>query len=259
MNWAFKRQIIYFLIFLVVVILLGFWIVMPYVNKAPSCFDNRQNGTETGIDCGGSCVKACIDQTDDVNVLWARTFKVVTGRYNAVAYLKNSNQNKAVYKVRYRFRFADKDNVYVGSREGVTFVPPTGNFVVFEPAIDVGNSIPIYTTFEFVEPLAWSQVPKQTVDQLKIYTTNLNLINEDSSPALSATVKNGSLFRIPGVSFMAILYDAMGNAISASKTYVDTLMPEETKTINYTWPEKFDSKVVSKEIIPMYNIFLIKL
>ena len=257
--WAFKRKILYIAIIIAFVLGLGFLIVFPYFNKAPTCFDGKQNGTETGIDCGGSCAIACTTQVDQISILWSRAFRVVPGRYNAVAYLENHNESTAVYKIKYRFRFADKDNIYIGKREGETYIPPKGKFAVFEPAIDVGNSIPVYTTFEFEEIPNWIQVSKEEINQLKVLVSGIKLENEDTEPTLSAVAKNDSLFRIPEVSFVVILYDGAGNAVSASHTYLPVLEGEESANLNFTWREPIASPVVSKEIIPMFNIFLVKL
>ena len=103
------------------------------------------------------------------------------------------------------------------------------------------------------------RVSEEKANQLKILVSDIKLENEDSSPKLSATVKNNSLFQIPEVNIVAILYDEKGNAVSASKTYLDVLNGEETRTINFTWPEAFTDKVVVKEIIPVFNIFSVKL
>ena len=259
MTWAFKRQIFYVGVLLLVLFIFGLIIITPSLTKAPSCSDGRQNGMETGVDCGGSCVRACLAQVDDVSVLWARAFKVVPGRYNAVAYLSNHNRNTAINRISYRFRFADKDNIYIGKREGTTYVPPAGNFAVFEPGIDIGNSIPVYVSFEFTQTPLWVQVSQEKIDQLRILVSNINLLDEAGSPKLSATIKNDSLFIIPEVNIVAILYDKLGNAISVSRTYLDVLNREESKELTFTWPEPFTETVVAKEIIPLYNIFGVKL
>lgn len=259
MNWALRRQIIFLIIFLAIVLTIGFLLIYPYFNKPPTCTDGKKNGDEIGVDCGGSCQLACSAQVEDISIMWSRAFPVVPGRYNAVAYLENHNENKAVYRIKYRFRFADKDNVYIGQREGETFVPPSREFAVFEPAIDVGNLVPVYTTFEFIENPVWVQVPKEKVDQLKVFSSDIKLTDEDTSPKLSAVVKNYSLFRIPEISFVVILYDEFGNAVSVSKTYLDMLKSEEVASINFTWPKPFGKKIVAKEIIPMYDVFSVKL
>lgn len=259
MTWAIKRQILDVGVVIILLSFFGYLIISPYLNRTPTCTDNKQNGDETGVDCGGLCTRACIAQVDPISVLWSRAFRVVPGRYNAVAYLENHNQNAMVEKINYRFRFADERNIYIGKREGSTYIPPSGHFAVFEPAIDVGHSIPVFTTFEFTESPDWLQVSKDKVNQLKILVSNINLIDEKTNPRLSANIKNNSLFIIPQVDVVAILYDADHNAVSVSRTYLDKLNGEENSEVNFTWPEPLPGVVVAKEILPMFNISLVKL
>ena len=259
MTWASKRQLFYSSIIVFIILFFVYLAVSAYINRIPTCVDNTQNGDETGVDCGGSCPNACSFQVDKVSVLWSRAFKVVDGRYNAVAYLENHNKNTAINKINYKFRFADKDNIYIGKREGSTFIPPSGRFAIFEPAIDIGNSIPVYTTFEFTETPFWKQVSEQKIDQLKISFSEIKLENEDTSPRLSAVIKNNSLFTIPDLNVIVILYDASGTAISTSRTYIEKLNGEDSAELNFTWPEPIPGKVIVKEFIPMYNIFGVKL
>ncbi len=228
------------------------------MNVAPTCFDNKQNGTETGVDCGGSCSLACVNQVSDLTVLWARSFKVVHGRYNAVAYVQNQNKNAAINKINYKFRFSDKDNLYIGAREGNTFISAGGNFAIFEPAIDMGNSIPVFTRLIFTQTPQWIQVPENKKQELQISVGDILLENETTTPVLSTTLKNNSLFTIPEVKVVAILYDATGNAVNLSSTYLDNIPGSATVPITFTWPEPFLGKVVTKEVIPMFNIFSVK-
>jgi len=258
-TWALKRQIFYVVILVLFFSVFGFLIISPNFNKPPTCADGVQNGNETGIDCGGSCPNGCPAQMDAISILWARAFKVVPGRYNAVAYLVNHNRNDAVEKINYRFRFADANNIYIGKREGSTFVPPGSDFAVFEPGIDIGNSIPVYVSFEFTETPVWLQVPQEKINQLKILISSIRLADETTSPRLSATVKNNSLFTIPDVNIIAILYDPSGNAVSTSRTYLPELAPLSNSDITFTWPEPFTGTVVRQEIIPIYDVFTVKL
>lgn len=259
MTWALKRQILYFLVLLLIIGGIGLYIAWPYFNKPPTCNDGKKNGTESGVDCGGNCILQCSFEVDQIKIIWTRAFEVVPGRYNAVAYLENNNTDTVVYKIKYKFRFADKDNLYIGKREGSTFIPAGGKFAVFEPAIDLGNSVPVYTTFEFTEAPVWVKAPADKLEQLKVFVSDINLTNEDTTPKLGAKIKNNSEFIIPEISIVAILYDELGNAVNASRTYVDPLFGNETKDIIFTWPQAFQDKVISKEIIPMYNVFLAKL
>ncbi len=258
-NWAFQRQLFYLGVLALFFLITGLLIVYPAFNKSPTCTDGKQNGSETGVDCGGSCRLACVAEVDPISILWSRSFRVIPGRYNALAYLENKNERAIISKINYRFRFADKDNVFIGKREGSTYVPPAGRFAIFEPAIDVGNSIPVYTTFEFTEAPAWEQAPQGKIDQLKVLVSNISLEAEKTFPRLSATIKNNSLFTIPDLSVVAILYDETGNAVGASRTYLAKLSGEESAVVNFTWPEPIPGTVVAREIIPMFNIFAAEL
>lgn len=259
MSWALKRKLFYIAILFLFFSALGFLFGYPYINKAPTCVDQKQNGDETGVDCGGACKRACTFEVDKLSVLWARSFQVVPGRYNAVAYIENQNPNTAIYKIKYKFRFADENNVYLGKREGETSIPPEGKFAIFEPAVDMGNSIPVYTSFEFTEVPVWVKVDEEKINQLKINVKDINLEMEKESPHLTARIMNDSLFSIPDLNVVAILYDKFGNAISASRTYVELLKGENYFDLNFTWPEPFEEDVVVKEIIPMYNIFSVNI
>ncbi len=255
MTWAHKRQIFYVFILIVFIAGFAFLIIYPRFNKAPTCLDNKQNGTETGVDCGGLCERACVAQVDELAILWARSFRVVPGRYNAVAYLENHNKNAAINKINYRFRFADANNVYIGKREGTAFIPPSGNVAIFEPAIDIGNSIPVYTTFEFTQAPQWLQVGEEMKNKSEILISKINLTDEATRPRLTLTVKNGSFFEVRDLNIIAILYDANHNAISASRTFVENLKEEEVTEASFTWPEPLSGTVVFKEIIPIYNFW----
>lgn len=238
---------------------LGFWIGYPHFNKAPTCNDGKKNGTELGVDCGGSCALACVATVDELKVIWSRAFEVVPGRYNAVAYVENQNTNAGVVRIKYRFRFADKDNIYVGQREGETTVPPSGKFAIFEPAVDLGSSVPVYTNFEFTSVPVWVQVPEEKIRQLKLTTSGVEVSDEGTIPKLYATLENNSFFTIPNVEVVALLYDGTGNVIAASQTYLERLGPEAREELAFTWRAPFSKPVVIKEIIPIFNIWDAKL
>ena len=259
MSWALKRQLIFITTLLLLIAGFAYLVVIPHIKNIPTCTDGKQNGDEKGIDCGGSCEKACLFEVDEVSVLWSRVFKVVEGRYNAITYLENHNPTNASRKIKYRFRFADKDNIYIGKRDGETVIPPSGKFAVFEPAIDFANSIPVYVTFEFTELPFWENVPEDKLKDIKIFVSDIKLQNSSTNPHLMANIKNTSMFIIPDIDVIAILYDEEGNAITASKTYIEKLGRGEEVALNFTWPEPIFQNVIVKEIIPTYNIFEAKL
>jgi hypothetical protein len=259
MTWALQRQFFYIAVLVLFFSIFGFLIYNSLSEEEPTCTDGLKNGIETGVDCGGTCAIACTATADNIAVLWSRSFKVVPGRYNAVAYLENHNKNLAIKKIKYSFRFADQNNIYLGRREGVAYIPPGRKFAIFERGIELNTSVPVYTTFSFTEAPIWVTVDEEKINQLQLLISEINLIDEDTTPHLSTTIKNNSLFSIPQINIVVVLFDDKHNAISASSTYIDELKGEETKVLDFTWPEPFSTKVVTKEILPVYNIFGVKL
>ncbi|MEK7175440.1 MAG: hypothetical protein AAB693_01395 [Patescibacteria group bacterium] len=254
MDWSLKRQFFFLLILTIFFLILGFLVFNLISGQGSILRDPKGRTLHTN---------ATLDQ---ISIIWARSFKIVPGRYNAVAYIENHNKNYAVTEIFYKFRFSDKNNIYIGKREGKTFIPPSGKFAIFEPGIDLGNSIPIYTNFEFTTKPNWFKIPEEKINQLKVFISDINLedetsygLNATNSPKLSAKIKNYSLFTIPQIKLIAILYDELGNAISASSTYIEELKREEESEVIFTWPETFSKKVFKQEIIPMYDIFSVLL
>src|SRR4051812_17934001 len=109
MTWAGKRQLVYLAIAIFVFGGLGFLIIYPNVHQAPTCSDQKQNGDESGIDCGGSCAIACSEQVAPLNVIWSRAFKIVDGRYNVVAYIENTNTGIGIKTLYYEFTLVDEN------------------------------------------------------------------------------------------------------------------------------------------------------
>ena len=259
MTWALKRQILYIGILLLFLGLILLYFLWPYLNRPPTCTDGKQNGIETGIDCGGDCPIACTAEVDKLSVFWARSFEVVPGRYNAIAYVENQNENQVIQKIKYRFRFADENNLYIGQREGETFVPPAGKFAIFEGAISLGNSVPVFTTFEFTSTPVWVNVDKSLVDQLKLNISNMVFESQNNIPRLSAEIRNTSLFNIPDLRAVAVLYDEFGNVLNVSSTVLPMLYGESSDNVSFTWRSEMSKPVASSEIIPLFNIFNVKL
>jgi hypothetical protein len=85
---------------------------------------------------------------------------------------------------------------------------------------------------------------------------NDDLTDLDSVPKLTATVRNATLENYIKVPVVAIIYDADGNILAASQTIIDSLGPEESASVYFSWPEPFSAAPVKREIIPRINPFI---
>ncbi|MEK7566079.1 MAG: peptidoglycan-binding domain-containing protein [Patescibacteria group bacterium] len=90
MNRRIIKQLIYGGFFLAVIFLIGFGIYWIFSSKV-SCFDNKQNQSEEGIDCGGPCVSCRIKYPKNLNASWIKTLPAGENKVIAVSGIENPN------------------------------------------------------------------------------------------------------------------------------------------------------------------------
>jgi hypothetical protein len=55
------------------------------------------------------------------------------------------------------------------------------------------------------------------------------------------------------VEVVAIVYDDVGNAFAASKTFVDFIDKQSVQHVTFTWPQVFKKAISRVELIPVIN------
>jgi len=254
MSWASKRQLVIVTILIMALMVIGGVLSLPYFLKAPTCADGVQNGTETGIDCGGSCEKFCPFEVNELKLLWARPFKVADGAYDVLAYIDNQNANAGIKKILYRFRLYDERNLFITERVGRTYVTANGPFAVFEGSIRTGSLVPKRVFFEFVEVPVWVKMPAKA-NSFSLGKSVSRLESETTRPRLLVSVSNNSLYDASDIETTAILYDEKENAFAVSRTVVDALGKGESKDLVFTWLLPFEKTPTRIEILPRTNVF----
>lgn len=254
-KWAKKRKrkiIIVMGILLSVVII---FIIFSVSDKKPTCFDSVQNGTESGVDCGGECSKVCIDEIRNIVVWWERPFKVAHGVYNAVAYFENQNLKSGIQELTYEFRMYDEDNILVSKpRIGKTFIEANKRSAIFEPGLTTGDN-EAHTAFFKVSSVQNWEKTDQSFSYGLFNVGEPVLSQQDTHPKLTAPLENKSRYNLTDVPVVVILYNSEGNAIATSRTYIDTINQGQEEDIYYSWPEPFEEVVSRIEIIPRIDPF----
>lgn len=249
MSWASRRKFQYatgVIIFFLVVI--GGPIAYKILSKPPTCSDGIQNQGETSIDKGGPC--PILDERTLVpaSVVWARSFRIRDGSYNAAAMLQNPNGQAGVRSVGYHFGLYDADNVLIAERTGTTFVMPGGVTPVFEGNIDTGNRVVAHTYFDFTEAPVWERLADTSSI---IALSNIEITDTGTLPRVTADAKNTSVGDVGALTFIAVIYDPAGNAFAASQTTLSGLSAGESQHIIFTWPAAFNVSVGRIQIVPL--------
>jgi len=242
--WAFWRRAQYVFGLFIVLALMCSVLYFKYGYAEPTCFDGIQNGGERGIDCGGTCQNICSIDIQMPVVLWAESFNITKGQYNAVAYIENRNQTIGSPALTYTFRMYDSAGLIV-ERQGTSVLPPDGVYPVFEGRLATGERIPTRTTIEFDENIVWQE---GTTGREQFMLVRRELVNADSQPRLTADLRNTLLNEARDVEVIATIFDTNGNPLTAARTVVDYFRGRTTQSLVFTWPEPIAKTLRSCEV-----------
>jgi hypothetical protein len=251
--WSLERKIIYLSIALVVLFVAIAIPLFHFFKQNPTCFDGKENGDETGIDCGGSCQLLCSSDRLEPVVLWSRQFNVTESIYSVVAYVQNPNVSTDAL-ARYSFKLFDTDNIVVAERQGVTVVPKNKIFAVFEPNFDTQGKVPVRVVFEFDGTFNWRKnlAPEPGIIVTQKSFTEQTLVGAGvvGGPRVVAEVENSTTEDLEQIELVAIVYNSAGNAVGASRTFIDRISAGQSTQVTFTWPKPFPEPGSVVEVIP---------
>ena len=243
-RWAFWRRFWYGTGFSFFWVLVGTGVYFFYIYEAPQCFDGTQNGEERGVDCGGACVRICAADVTQPNIRWTESFEVTEGQYNAVAYIENANKVAAAPEVNYKFTLSDDDGL-IEESSGTTVLPPDSVYPIFLGRIQTGERVPTQTQIDLEYVDLW--VPG-TVGRGQFTVVDRKLEDADVRPRLEATIVNNALTEAKDVEIVATIFDARGNSLTSSRTFVEYFPPQAEEQVVFTWPEPIAKTVRSCEV-----------
>lgn len=238
MEWAQRRKIIYAIGFSAAVILLAAYPAYLLISKPPTCFDKKQNSTETGVDCGGECALMCAFEVKTPRVVWAKAFPLGGSYYDIGAYVENVNTNAGVKNMRYTIRVFDISNQILAEKKGETEIAPSSATLLFETNISLlSDPTRVEVVFDPEDLAKWT---KASMSSSVVLTKNQSLINTDAKPRFDAVLVNTDpINNITNLTLGAVIYDALRNPVAISKTYVDFIPKGGEQNIFFTWSNRF--------------------
>lgn len=250
MSWGSRKRNFILLIFFVIVFLVVAIAAFLIFYKEPTCFDNQQNGVETGVDCGGTCDLLCNTATIDPIVHWVRYFKLTKGLYSAIAYVENQNTSAAVKNLPYSFKLYDKDGVILVEKTGRVNLNPRQIIPIAQTGLSTGELEPVRASFDFIDKIIWQ---KEEQKDPVLVIKDEQIVPDKEVQKITAEVFNSSLEDVQNVTFVVIVYDKNNNAIASSSTVVEEIRGSESTTVLFTWPTNFSDQISRFEIIPIYQ------
>lgn len=251
-SWRARRQL---LVFSIAAAILGgaiFWIVNKIIPE-PSCFDNRQNQQETGVDCGGPCLPCVLKYPKSLEVFWTKIIPVGENNYDAVAFIGNPNAILASGKLEYKFTLFDEFGK-VGERSGQTFLLAQERAHIVEVNVSTRRAA---TRVEFTATGVNWMIREDISPNLSVERREYGIekIGGKDQSVIRATLFNREAVNYRGAEVTFLIFDKSQNLIAANRILADSLISGVRREIKAIWPVEIRGEIAAIEIEPRVNIF----
>lgn len=210
------KQILYGTLYLSILGAFVWGIYSITLKPAPSCFDNSQNGTETGVDCGGSCISCEVKNLQPLFV-GAPVLLGDDRAYTASAELQNANQNFGARTFSYKVNFYDATGALLKSVDNKSFVYSGQIKNIMEPGVRILNGIPASVKIE-LDPASVEWAKPVDFFEPAYEIRDLAAAIDGSQVAVSGLVSNPNNFQFSKIIISAFVVDKLGVKMGASRT-----------------------------------------
>lgn len=252
-SWRTRRQLAAFLVIAAVFAGVVFLIASKFL-PSPTCFDNRRNQTELGIDCGGPCEACELKNPKSISIFWARLGRAAPQAFDAAALVENPNEALSSASLQYEFAFFD-DLGEIGRRAGHSFIFPQERVYIVEPHIALSRQ-PLRVEFEIIG-VDWQvehNIPPTLIVQDRQYRIRQTPAGRQSM--VEATVANASSFDFRRMETVIVVLNQEGNLIGANRVVNDNIRAGASAQVVSLWSAELSGGLATLEIQPRVNVFL---
>jgi hypothetical protein len=252
MTWARRRQItiISLLTLLVVGILAAS--TLYFLHTPASCIDGKKNQDETGIDCGGRCTTVCAADIQPATISFVRALTPSAGRTDVIAYLYNPNRNAEAKDTKLTLELFGANHTPTSIGTIKLDVPAFSTIPLFIPRAGDGTAVEAFLDFASGSP-QWTKPAGANSARIQPTVRDIILTN-GSLPRITATLVNPTARPIVNTTIVATVFDAQGNAIAATQTFVASLPSQGTTPLIFQWNVPFAGVPAREEVLPIPTI-----
>lgn len=252
MDWQTRRKFLYLLAAAITTVAVVVFVLRDTFFPEPTCKDNRQNGYEVGVDCGGTCPLLCVSEVVPLDVLWTRFIKSSDSTYDLVAMVSNKNINNAARTVKYTFMTYGAHGELIHESKGVTVTPVNGDFPIVMQSVPFKVE-PKAVTLTIEDGPHYRVVEKSTSPTISIGNERYEA---GSIPRVYATVLNRKRQTVRDLPVKVVLFDQDNNAYAVGQTIIPELGKEEAKVVSFTWGSPLPYPPTRIRAYPIFDPFL---
>jgi hypothetical protein len=219
------KQLLFGLFYLILWVGFGLALYFIYFKPAPTCFDNKQNQKETGIDCGGPCI-ACELKGLQPEIISTRFLPAGSQSIILLAEARNPSQN---YDLRLRYRFEVSGRLGTFSVADETVLPAGATRYLIFPNFSLPASETKSINLKTVE-FEW--LPARPSPSLGGFRVE----NIDKRIVVRGEVVNNLTVPFNNVRLGGLLFDKNNDLISASTVKIGRLNVVSSKEFSLFFP-----------------------
>ncbi|MBI4993931.1 hypothetical protein HZC33_03210 [Candidatus Wolfebacteria bacterium] len=233
MNKRLTKQLIYGSGFLATFFLFTLFFYFIFLKSPATCFDNKQNQNETGIDCGGVCVSCELKNLSPLEIGFIKYFSV-NNKAVITAQIKNSNQNYGVGSFSYILEIYDKNKNKIKNIERNSFIYNLDvKYVIEITDLDYAAIGGVNLVFSNI---LWKQKDEFKKPKITLREKITKPSESGKGIEISGIVVNESPFALAKAIIISFLNNNNGIKISASKTEIENLEPFGVKSFKIFFP-----------------------
>lgn len=245
------KQILYGLLYL------AFWaavvslIYFAWLRSPASCFDNRQNQDETGIDCGGSCIPCELKNIQPL-VSDQVAFLPVGDRTTLIARVKNPNVHYGASEFDYAFRVYAPQGALLDTISGKSFVYGNQFNYLVNPALPL-DPAKVGRVELVIQNPEWRSEAEFAAPNVQVREQKIAAAGQEVSVS-GVAVNNGTL-KVSTLFMQALFRNRFGIIIGASQTEVHDVVPFENRRFEIHHPLLPDMDPSQTSVLPPKAIF----
>jgi len=233
------KQIIYGVVYLVVLIAVVGGGYFLFLKPTPSCFDHKQDGGETGVDCGGPCAAVCIPANLS-GISTVGGVSILTSSSSNDTFLvqiANANAGFAAQSFNYSFQLYDASGTLLASIPGESFLYAGEVKYLIAPNVaapaTLDHATLAITNVDWVPAAAMGFVPSWGSDNRPEMTGNSI---SSTTVSVTGTLTDSDTATFTNVLVVAVFKDAAGDVVGASQTELDSIAPNQTTDFTVMYP-----------------------
>lgn len=251
-SWRSQRQVVVLLIVIAPIVVAVFFMVKGSIPVA-TCFDNTQNQSEIGLDCGGPCSSCELKYPKAITVFSARTVPVRENFYDMAAEIENPNEFLSSVDVEYEFKLYDRFGL-VTTRTGKTFLYAQERTLVIEPGIVTVRPAD-HTEFRITH-VDWQEkhdLAPTIIAEKRAYSVVES--NNQKQGVVDITLMNKSPYDFARVEIQVAVLDKEKNMLGVNKIIVENFLSQSRQSIKSIWPHEFTDDIGVINVQARANIF----